>query len=233
MIPLQPLCAQDTYIEVESESLTDIDGNVYRTVKIGNQVWMAENLRVTRYRDGTKILLATSHEDWKSDRYKSAYCFYNDDATNGALYGALYNWFALTDARKIAPKGWHVPTDDEWKELERTLGMGEDEVNRTGGQRYRGSNEGSKLAGNADLWENGALKNDIGFGSSGFLLLPSGYRSGKSGTYSGMGKHAEYFSVTEYNNHSAWDRKMDWRVSGIGLSRNGKYHFFPVRLVRD
>ena len=102
------------------DSVTDIDGNVYKTAKIGNQWWMAENLRVTHYRNGDKIPNLSGDEEW--DNANGAYCCYNNDSANIAKYGMLYNWFAVADSRNIAPEGWHVPTDEEWQVLVDYLG---------------------------------------------------------------------------------------------------------------
>lgn len=101
--------------------VVDIDGNRYNTVKIGNQVWMAENLKTTRYNDGTKIPLVTDSASWAS-LTTGAFCYYkNDSVTYNTTYGALYNWYAVNTA-KLAPTGWHVPTDAEWTILTNYLG---------------------------------------------------------------------------------------------------------------
>ena len=102
-------------------TVTDIDVNVYRTVKIGTQVWMAENLKTIKYRNGDPIPKVTVNASWV-DLATGAYCWYNNDAANKATYGGLYNWFAVTDSRKIAPKGWHVASDAEWTILTDFLG---------------------------------------------------------------------------------------------------------------
>ncbi len=141
----------------KQDTVTDIDGNVYQTIQIGNQVWMAENLKVTHYRDGTSIQYVqnelTEPDVWET-LTTGAYCYYDDSQSNQTTYGNLYNWYAVADSRNIAPEGWHVPTDAEWKELEMALGMSQSEADDAG---YRGTNEGSKLAGNAGLWTDGEL----------------------------------------------------------------------------
>lgn len=110
-------CSAQEKIEstTSTSSVTDIDGNVYKTVKIGNQLWMAENLKVTRYRNGDAIPNRADDEEW--DNSTGAYCNYNNDTTNSGIFGKLYNWFAIDDSRKISPVGWHVPSDVEWQEL--------------------------------------------------------------------------------------------------------------------
>ena len=93
--------------------LTDIDGNIYKTVQIGNQIWMAENLRVSRYRNGDLIPNVTDNEKW-GEFETGAWCNYDNNPNLNSEYGKLYNWYAVADSRNIAPAGWHVPTDAEW-----------------------------------------------------------------------------------------------------------------------
>ena len=102
------------------DTVTDIDGNVYKTVKIGNQVWMAENLKTTRLNDGQLIQYEPNNLDWANLR-TPGYCWPNNDSSNKDDYGALYNWYAVNSG-KLAPIGWHVPTEDEWKILADFLG---------------------------------------------------------------------------------------------------------------
>ena len=155
----------------EHGSVTDIDGNVYQTIIIGDQEWMAENLKVTHYRNGDPILHITDCDEW-IDENSGAYCVYLNYPSYADTYGNLYNWHAVDEERGLAPEGWHVPTDDDWKELEMFLGMTQAQADSTG---YRGTNEGSKLAGRGELWYPNLLKNDPEFGSSGFTALPGGH----------------------------------------------------------
>lgn len=116
-------------------TVTDIDGNVYNTIKIGSQIWMAENLKVTKYNDGTPIQLITD-TSWRSLTIP-AYCWYDNDINNKTPYGALYNWFAVNTG-KLAPAGWHVPTITEWSALESYL--------IANGYNYDGSTTSNKIA---------------------------------------------------------------------------------------
>lgn len=118
--------------DIKYGEVIDIDGNTYVTVKLGNNWWMAENLKVTKYRNGVKIAKATNYTDWSNlnDNVNGAYCAYDNLESNGKTYGYLYNWYAvnryITDndaSYNIAPQGWHIPTDEEWKDLEKALGM--------------------------------------------------------------------------------------------------------------
>ena len=216
--------------EDEHRTVTDIDGNAYSTVVIGDQEWMAENLKVTHYRDGTAIPNVTDNALWVA-LTTGAFCISNNNASNEVdTYGALYNWYATVDSRNIAPTGWHVPTDDEWKELEMSLGMSQVEADTEDG--HRGTNEASKLAGNAALWDNGVLENDSEFGSSGFTALPGGFRNGDYNYYS-MGYRAFFWSATDNNGLEAWYR--DLSSSKSELIRNYGYKSFglSVRCVKD
>jgi uncharacterized protein len=212
-------------------SLLDYDGNVYQVVQIGNQVWVAENLKVTHYEDGTAITNVTDDATWGA-LTTEAYCIFNNNASNEVdTYGALYNWYAATDSRNIAPAGWHVPTDDEWKELEMYLGMSQSEADTEGSSR--GTNEGSKLADNANLWNSGALENDSEFGSSGFTALPVGYRSYNTGNFLSMGQYADFWSATEGDSSKAWYRTLNYNDSGVSRYDYNMRAGFAIRLVRD
>lgn len=103
------------------------DGKVYKTVKIGTQTWMAENLNVDRFRNGDLIPQAKSDEEWKAagENGKPAWCFYDNNPKNGEKFGKLYNWYTVSDPRGLAPKGWHIPSDKEWTVLTEYLGGGE------------------------------------------------------------------------------------------------------------
>ena len=111
----------------EPKTVTDTDGNVYKTVKIGNQLWMAESLKVSHYRNGDTIPHVTDGSTWVT-LTTDGYCDYDNNETLVATYGRLYNWYAVIDPRGLAPSGWHVPTDAEWKELEMYLGMSQSDA---------------------------------------------------------------------------------------------------------
>src|SRR4030042_3006216 len=108
----------------KEQTMTDIDGNVYRTVKIGTQVWMAENLKVTHYRNGDAVPIIKDEAEWRAVMFKEtgAYCNYKNDEKFVKTYGRLYNWYVVSDQRNIAPEGWHIPTKAEWKMLADNLG---------------------------------------------------------------------------------------------------------------
>lgn len=211
-----------------TRTVTDIDGNVYQTVKIGDQWWMAENLKVANYRNGEEIPEVTDNSTWTS-LSTGARCVYGNDANNADTYGYLYNWYAVNDSRNIAPDGWHVPTDEEWKELEMALGMSQSEADDTG---WRGTNEGSKLAGRADLWYDSDLENEGAFGESGFSALPGGFR-GYNGEFFNLGYNATLLSSTEGSTEDAWYRHLYYNTSNIVRGSGYKQYGLSVRLVRD
>ena len=213
----------------ETGTVTDLDKNTYKTIKIGDQWWMAENLKVTQYNDKTAIPNITDNDTWEG-LSSGAYCAYEDNGSNVATYGYLYNWYAV-ETGELAPTGWHVPTDEEWKELEMALGMSQSEADNSG---ERGTNEGSKLAGRADLWYDGDLENDSEFGSSGFAGLPAGYRDG-SGAFYLITAVAYFWSASEeFLTDYAWYRGLYCSNSDVYRSNyNSKQYGFSVRCVRD
>ncbi len=212
-------------------TVTDIDGNVYETVLIGDQCWMAENLKVTHYRDGTPIDHVTDDTEWAGldVTETGAYCAYDNDPTNIETYGLLYNWYAVDDPSGLAPEGWHVPTDDEWKELQIYLGMDSTTADETG---FRGTNEGSKMAGVYDLWEAGVLRANSVFGESGLSLLPAGYRGG-DGVFYIISRNTSCWSSSGSSAGIAWSRHLKYDDSRVCRLYNAERNGFSVRCVRD
>ena len=214
------------------QAVADVDGNVYETIKIGDQVWMAENLKVSHYRNGDPIPNLTSSENWKSSK-SGAFCFYNNNDKKGTTFGALYNWYAVKDSRNIAPEGWHVPTEEEWKQLEIYLGMSQAEAD---GVQFRGTNEGSKLAGNASLWLfDGALKAEMEFGASGFTVLPGGYRLSETGEFDGVGGIGSFWtsSYFDYVWESAYYRLIFYDDARSRGETNDMKTGLSIRCVKD
>ncbi|MCK5149268.1 Ig-like domain-containing protein [bacterium] len=209
-------------------TVTDIDGNVYRTVKIGNQWWMAENLKVTHYRNGHEIPTVTDDTNWLNLRI-SACCAYNNDERYVTTYGRLYNWYAVDDSRNIAPEGWHVPTDEDWKELEIHLGMSQSDADSL---KWRGTIVGGKLKEmGITHWH---TPNEGATNESGFSALPGGYRLGYSGSFHDLGGRAIFWTSTEHSNNYTWRRCLEYDNSGIYRGYNGyKRSGYSVRLIRD
>lgn len=198
-----------------SGTVTDIDGNVYQTVTIGTQEWMAENLKVKHYSNGDSIPHVTDDATW-SVLTSGAYCNYDNDEGNVATYGRLYNWYAVEDSRKIAPEGWHVPRDEEWQTL----------VDYLGGEAVAGGK--MKEAG----YEHWVDPNTGATNESGFTALPGGYRD-YDGTFYGMGDYASFWSSTELGSYDAWLRGLGYGNARVSRLGNYKHYGFSVRCVRD
>lgn len=167
-------------------SVTDIDGNKYATIQIGTQTWMAQNLNVSRYNDGTEIPNVTDNVTWEKLK-TGAYCYYDNLSSNGAIYGKLYNWFTINDSRNICPVGWHVPSDTEWKELTEYLGG---EIVAGGKMKSTGT----------QLW---ASPNKSATNESGFSGLPGGFRD-DDGSFKKVGFYCILWSSTEDSAERAW-----------------------------
>jgi uncharacterized protein (TIGR02145 family) len=196
-------------------SVMDIDGNEYQTIKIGTQIWMVENLKTTRYNDGTAIPLVTDSATWGA-LTTPGYCWYNNDSvSNAKSYGALYNWYTVNSG-KLAPAGWHVPSDSEWTVLSTYLGGD----NVSGGKL--------KEAGTTH-WNS---PNTGATNETGFLALPGGFRY-YSGTYSNQSIYGTWWSATEYEASYAWYRYLSNIDNGLRRSGDNKSSGYSVRLLRN
>jgi uncharacterized protein (TIGR02145 family) len=221
-------------------TLTDKrDNESYKTVKIGSQCWMGENLKAIRYTDGKTIPLIEKQSEWKRISYNDkACCYYGNNSANKNTWGLLYTWSAAmngvdssianhTNVQGICPDGWHLPSDSEWKELEINLGMNEVIANEEG---WRGTNEGGKLK------ESGTghwyYPNATATNSSGFTALPGGYRS-KKGDFLNLGSYAYFWSTAEYNSDCALIRTLNNDNSEVYRSIGYKEGGFSVRCLKD
>ena len=204
----------------ETGTVTDVEGNIYVTVKIGNQWWMAENLKTTKYNDNTAIPLVTDSAVW-INLNTPGYCWYNKDAaTYKNTYGALYNWFTLNTG-KLAPTGWHIPTDAEWTILTDYLGG----VNVAGDKM---KSTGTIEAGTG-LWHSPCLATN----ESGFTAIPAGCRN-RYGTFSEIGYFGYWWSSSESHTYYAWARSLYFYDSYVYRSYyNNKNDGYFVRCVRD
>ena len=191
--------------------VTDVDGNFYHTVTIGTQTWMVENLKTTKYRNGDPILSPAG--SW-SAVVTGAQAAYNNDAANATKYGLLYNWYAAADSRKIAPVGWHVPTDTEWSTLTTYLG----------GPGVAGDK--LKESGNVN-W----LSPSAGTNSTGFTALPGGYRL-SDGTFSSLGTNGYWWTSTVYGSY-AWFGALYYNFSTASKSNDAKQLGYSVRCLKD
>ncbi len=204
----------------------DIDGNVYHTVTIGTQVWMAENLKTTHYRNGNTIPNISDSLKW-NDLKTGAYCNYNNDTTFSNVFGKLYNWYAVNDNHKLCPSGWHLPSDAEWTTLEIVLGMSQTDADKTG---WRGTNEGGKLKETGTTHWNSA--NAGATNSSGFSALPGGFRN-DYGTFYSVGDYGYWWSASEYAAGNAWSTHLHGYDSNVRRDYLNKEYGFSVRCVKD
>ncbi len=196
-------------------TMTDTrDGKVYKTVVIGTQTWMAENLNVSTFRNGDPISEAKTKEEWElaGKEGKPAWCYYDNNSEYGENLGKLYNWYSVNDSRGLAPIGWHVPENDEWDLLTDYLG-------------------GNEVAGNKMKSTNGWSKRN-GTNISGFSGLPVGGR-GYEGTFDGTTRYGFWWTSTEYNSGGAWDRSLNSSNGKVYRYYNYKAVGLPVRCVRD
>lgn len=231
LIFLLQSCKKEVY-----NAIKESDGNVYNTVTIGTQVWMKENLRTTKYRNGDLIGTTTPATmniyAETTPKYQWAY---GGNVSNVATYGRLYTWYAATDNRNVCPAGWHVPTDAEWTVLTDYL------INNGYGYQGSASDIGKSMASTLG-WTTyvtagtaGTVGNDqASNNSSGFTALPGGYRF-YYGTYEGGGESGYWWSSTEYSTAYAWLRSMEANKTNVDRysSYFGKATGFSIRCVKD
>ncbi len=205
------------------KKVTDIDGNVYRTVKIGTQIWMAENLKTTKYRNGEPIPNVINNAQWASSN-TGAYCWYNNNSANKSTYGALYNWYAVSDIRNIAPVGWHVATDADWTILTIFLngeGVAGGKLKESGTAHWKDPNQGAT-------------------NNNGFTALPGGGRVEKS-KFDYMGLNGAWWAYSvvprrgEFNigSTSEWNRYISYISPSIYRVNINKHYGYSVRCILD
>lgn len=200
-IPVHPGCG----------TVTDIDGNVYQTVTIGTQCWMKENLKTTRYRDGTAIPNVTDSLAWAINT-TGAYCHYNNNSANNSTYGKLYNWYAVSNSKNVCPSGWHVPSDAEWSTL----------VNFLGGESVAG---GKMKA--TTVWDS---PNTGATNSSGFKGIPGGYRAE---FFSNIGGEALFWTSDNFSSSVTINVLLNTFSSEALRNGSLKYVGGSVRCVKD
>ncbi len=206
--------------------ISDIDGNVYRTVTIGNQVWMAENLRTTKLNNGTDIVLITEQNLWEK-LTSAAYCWYKNDSTKAGKYGSLYNWYAV-NTNKLCPEGWRVPSDKEWMQLEAFADSKYEPGDTIWFQVHsRGFDAGRKLKS-----DTGWAPDCTGTNNFGFNALPGGERVGKI-SFLGLNQNGFWWSSTPKDSSMAWYRCMINCVDGVFRGPHPKFVGFSVRCLED
>jgi uncharacterized protein (TIGR02145 family) len=202
-------------VSFTSEPLTDIDGNTYNTITIGNQVWMQENLRVTTLNDGTGIALVEDNDTWLQTGDPGYSWYDNDEATHGNTYGAFYNWYAVNTGM-LCPDGWHVATDVEWTALTDYLG----------GEGVAG---GKLKEAGTEHWDS---PNTGATNESGFTARPGGYRSNGGQFYSAGGRGSWYTSTAKDATY-VWRRDMNSNDAAVDRWDNNKNFGLSVRCMKD
>lgn len=219
--------------------LIDVEGNSYKTFKFGNQIWMVENLKVTKYADGTNIPFIEDSATWNNtsdDISFKGYGWYNNDIAYKDTFGALYNFGGATDGQiytseniqGACPDGWHLPNDEEWQELESFLGIQNSELDIEG---YRGTNEGSKIATNAELWDDDVLENDSDFSSTKFNAIPAG--SVGFGQYRYVNQLAKWWSSSADTENASFSRGVSYNDKRIYRSGTLNRSGYSIRCIKD
>lgn len=199
----------------DDSTVTDIDGNVYNTVAIGSQIWIKENLKTTKFNDGTSIPLVTGNTDW-NNLSTPGFCWYDNSASvNGDTYGALYNFAAVTSA-KLCPSGWHVPTKAEWELLR----------DNTGGENKAGGNLKEKGTAHWNSPNTGATD------AYGFTALPSGERY-EEGDYVYLGINNNFWSTTIGPGTNPFGVRLYFDSEIFHISEFDKGRGLSVRCVKD
>lgn len=191
----------------------------YPGISICCQTWMAKNLDVATYRNGDAVPKVTNAAEWAA-LTTGAYCYYNNDsATYAAVYGKMYNWYAVNDPRGLAPEGWHIPSDFEWTTLGDCLG-------------------GNGVAG-GHLKEPGTIHwsspNTGATNITNFTAVPGGYRDDENGSFNGLGAYVTFWSSLEYTPvpAGAWARTLSSGIDDLGVIALDKNYGYYVRCVKD
>jgi uncharacterized protein (TIGR02145 family) len=205
-----------TFITASAPVFTDIDGNQYRYITIGHQIWMTSNLRVTRYRNGDPIVDGTTALVWGIATNPGAYAFANGTPINDVAFGKYYNVQAVNDPRNIAPVGWHIPSDEEWKTLEINQGMSREEADDIA-QHYLRGNIAQKL---------------MQGGSSGLNLQLAGYH-GQTFDYELFGEAGTYWTSTQAYLNTNWVRAVNFSDDNSVIRSTRTNLGLAVRCIKD
>lgn len=203
-----------------SDCIKDVDDNTYKTVIIGTQTWMAENLKTSKYNDGTVIPKISDNTQWQNN-LTGAWVYYFNDEDNNAKYGKLYNWYAVNKTsngnKNLCPIGWHVPTYSEWEIL----------IDYLGGDNVAGDK--MKEVG-ISSWNSPPTQST---NTSLFTGLPGGGRSYGGKLFSNLGQNGYWWSSTEINNSNAWIRFLDDDDGFADTNNFDKRHGFSIRCIKD
>lgn len=235
-------CEKETVESLpETDTVTDIDCNVYKTVKIGSQWWMAENLNVKRYRNGDSIIYMGDAYEQTLDSAKWVNSFSGAYCKGRIDY--LYNGYTILDKRNIAPEGWHIPTDEDWKHLEKHIGMSQSEVDKV---NWRGIKEANKLRLSANpYWNKSPDQYEIwGTNESGFTALPNGCVVVSARTvsvglikisarYSSSSDEMGFWWSSSLEDNQLWYRYLDKNKGGVFRYFGSMNYGFSIRCVKD
>ncbi len=228
-----PISASDNFQKdfPNCGTITDIDGNLYNTVVIGSQCWMAENLKVERYSNGDNIPTGLDNTSWFITT-AGAFAIFGNVAANKTTYGLLYNWFATVDPRGLCPIGWHVPTDGDWTTLITELDpstcgscTGSNHSTIAGGSMKTTGT----LAAGTGLWQSPNL---AATNNSGFSGLPGGLRL-IGGDYDNLGDLGYWWSSSEFFSNTAYFRLLNYNFEYALRDFNDKRSGFSVRCLQD
>lgn len=213
----------------DCETITDVDGNLYRTVQVGEQCWMAENLKTTKYNDNTIIQVVVDNNEWK-DLAAGACCVYGNEVSYKDDYGMLYNYYAI-ESGKLCPEGWHVATDNEWKTLE---GFADSEIEMNdavwNSDGWRGSDAGKKLK-TTDVWYSGT--DEQGTDNFGFGAVPAGQRNADNGVFERINEWGLWWSAKNDNEPNVYRRHMSNHEDNIARFPSNPVSGYSVRCVKN
>jgi uncharacterized protein (TIGR02145 family) len=218
-------------INLNYGSMTDQDGNIYKTIVIGGKEWMAENLFANHFRNGEIIELVADGGTWDGMTSAASSWMFNDSLNYNCPYGKLYNWYAVSDPREICPTGWHMPTDAEWNEL---ISVVDPNYNPTATSGIAQSIiAGGLLASESNRWINSS--NNFFSNEYGFSALPSGYRDNNyvNGSFSDISYYSYFWSGSQYGPNTAYYRFIQYNNSEIFRNNITKVYGMSVRCVRD
>jgi uncharacterized protein (TIGR02145 family) len=217
--------------------IADVENNTYRTVIIGKQVWMAENLKTTFYRNGTPIDYPNSDNMAWAGNTSGAYAWYDNDISNKNRYGALYNWYAINNPNGLCPSGWRVPRDEDWSQLIDYLVDNYEEININNvAEKLKSCRQaGAPMGGDCDTenhprWDLHTAH--YGTDDFGFSALPGGFRY-SDGRYSNLGSYAGWWTSTRFVSSYAWSREMYHFTSQVRRYHDYAPNGFSVRCMQD
>ena len=203
-------------ISIEAQTVTDVDGNTYNTISIGNQIWLTENLKVTKYNDQEPISLVLDDASW-STQTEPAYCYYLGDIANANIYGNLYNWHVINNAKNVCPSGYYVPSIADWEEL----------ITFVGGNAVAG---GKLKEMGLNHWSDPNIGAD---NSSSFTLLPSGWRANNNGLYENLSYMAYVWSSTSIDAQSSSIILVGYDSPACYTSDSHILTGLPIRCLKD